>query len=197
MGFEEIMTKRVSCPCGRGYVSQSLYGDDWNRIRTDKPVIECNDCSKKYYVETVSCRGSDPLNTWDTHYLTPIGYPCYSGISEFQEYGKRRTYWEDDFYGYLIDNYTFSDLLCIKAEYDNKKFSSKVQGLARKICDKYKKKYKTSKTELIVFEIEKAIENYQACLSNFEKREVVAIQERKERELYNTEKRKVQFLLQL
>lgn len=197
MGFEEIMTKRVSCACGKGYVSQTIYGDDWNRIRTEKPFIECEDCSKKFYVESVFCRGSDPLNTWETHFLTPIGYPCYSGISEFQEFGKRRTYWEDEFYGYLIDNYSYSDLLAIKDEYDNKKFSSKVQGLARKICDLYKKKYKTSKTELIVFEIEKAIENYLSCSSNFEKREVIAIQERKEREMYNTEKRTVQFLLQL
>lgn len=197
MGFEEIMTKRVSCACGKGYVSQTIYGDDWSRIRTEKPFIECEDCSKKFYVETISCRGSDPLNTWDNHYLTPIGYPSYSGVNEIQIFGKRRTYWEDSFYGYLIDNYTLSDLLSVKSEYDKKKYSSKVQGLARKICDLYKKKHKTTKTELIAFEIEKAIENYQSCDSNFEKREIIAIQEREERKIYNSEKRKAQFLIQL
>ena len=145
MGFEEIMTKRVSCVCGKGYVLQTIYGDDWNRIRTDKPVIECKDCSKKYFVESISCSGSDPLNTWDNHYLTPIGYPRYSGVSEYQTFGKRRTYWEDSFNGYLIDNYSLSDLVAVKNEYDIKKFRSKVQGLARKICELYKKRYKTIK----------------------------------------------------
>ena len=51
MSWEEMSTSQTVCPCGKGYITQKHYGDDWNRFKDDPIVIECEECKKKYKVE--------------------------------------------------------------------------------------------------------------------------------------------------
>ena len=37
MSWEEMSTSQAVCPCGKGYITQKHYGDDWNRFK-DGPV---------------------------------------------------------------------------------------------------------------------------------------------------------------
>lgn len=52
MSWETITTKSTKCPCGKGSIEQEIKGDDWNRIKETVPVIKCNDCFKKYTIES-------------------------------------------------------------------------------------------------------------------------------------------------
>lgn len=51
MSWEEMYTKRAVCPCGNGIISQTTYGDDWNRFEDGPVVIECDKCKKIYKVD--------------------------------------------------------------------------------------------------------------------------------------------------
>ncbi len=52
MSWETISTKKIKCPCGKGFIEQETKGDDWNRYEDEIPVILCEDCSKKYKIES-------------------------------------------------------------------------------------------------------------------------------------------------
>lgn len=48
LAWEEMSTSQTACPCGKGYITQNHYSDDWNRYEDAPVVIECVDCKKKY-----------------------------------------------------------------------------------------------------------------------------------------------------
>ena len=50
MSWETISTKKIKCPCGKGFIKQETKGDDWNRYEDETPVIMCDDCFKKYKI---------------------------------------------------------------------------------------------------------------------------------------------------
>ena len=52
MSWEVINTKKIKCLCGKGTITQETIGDDWNRIEDKEPVIQCEECSKKYKIES-------------------------------------------------------------------------------------------------------------------------------------------------
>ena len=72
MSWEEMSTSQTVCPCGKGYITQKHYGDDWNRFKDGPIVIECEECKKKYKVEEVNHYGmltSD--GSWSEYFLLP------------------------------------------------------------------------------------------------------------------------------
>ena len=103
MSWEEISRKRIKCPCGRGTISQASYMDDWNRWEDGPVEIECNFCRANYEVECEH-HGMRTL-----YYLTPKGYPSYSGIKVEDIYPERYRLYEVSFEEYLMKNYTFQD----------------------------------------------------------------------------------------
>lgn len=52
-----MYTHSTVCPCGKGKITQTSYGDDWNRFKDGPMTIECEECSQKYKVEGVSHHG--------------------------------------------------------------------------------------------------------------------------------------------
>lgn len=52
MSWEVINTKKIKCICGKGTIIQEIIGDDWNRIEDKQPVIQCEECAKKYTIES-------------------------------------------------------------------------------------------------------------------------------------------------
>lgn len=52
MSWETIRVNKIKCPCGKGTIEQEIKGDDWNRIEEETPIIQCDECSKKYKIES-------------------------------------------------------------------------------------------------------------------------------------------------
>ena len=52
MSWETIKVNKINCPCGKGTIEKEIKGDDWNRIEEETPIINCDDCSKKYKIES-------------------------------------------------------------------------------------------------------------------------------------------------
>ena len=111
MSWEEMSRKRIKCPCGRGTISQASYMDDWNRWEDGPIEVECDFCRANYDVEGEHHNGmlmSDGTGT--IYYLTPKGYPHYSGIRVEDVYPESYRLYDIPFEEYLIKNYTFRDL---------------------------------------------------------------------------------------
>ncbi len=76
------------CACGKGLVRYHKieFCNDWGKRSCDKsiPVIECEDCKKKYHVETRSSytRPKEPYDVgWSyTDYLVPNGLSFKKGL---------------------------------------------------------------------------------------------------------------------
>ena len=198
MSWEEMSAKTVPCPCGKGTILQTEYGDDWNRYEYAPVEIHCPECKQKYKVESVYHPETHPGHgSWSSYYLTPSDYPVYSGIQESAIFGKAKSIADPEFSLYLVENYSFNELLDAKSEYESKRSSAKVTGIAKRICKEHKWKFNSVKATLILAQINQAINQYSAHVGNYDRRMPVREQERKEKIAYESEKRKHQILLDL
>lgn len=190
MSWEEMGTKKISCPCGKGFISQTEYGDDWNRYEYSSVIIECDNCKNKYKVESeYHCCYKPGHGNWTVYYLLPIDYPEYDGIKEHDVYPIHNLF-DVSFHEYLMENYSENSLISAKNEYQLKKSSSKVTGFAKNICKDHKRRFNTVKYKLVLEQINKAIVEYSSYTGNYEQREIVRQQEKKERAEYDTKKEK-------
>ena len=197
MSWEEMYTLTADCPCGNGRIVQKVYGDDWNRFEDGPVVIECADCGKKYKIETITHYGrlaSDGY--WNTHYLTPIDYPDYSGIKEAEIYPpKANPYY--DMPSWLIENYTMEELSSVLSQLKSTTSSAKLTGIAASIREMHRKAKKTVRLGMIIQTVEFAMKNYPNYVGNKRQRDVIRKREEKEREEYTLEKRKFQKVITL
>jgi len=67
MSWEVIRTNKIKCLCGKGQIKQDLLGDDWNRYEDGQPVIECEECSKKYSIISETSK-SKPYHEHTTYF---------------------------------------------------------------------------------------------------------------------------------
>lgn len=199
MSWEEVGKKEIACPCGKGLISQVRYGDDWNRFEDGPVIIECEECKKKYQVESEYHSSYRPGHgDWTTYYLTPIEYPSYAGICENSIYGTvHNGIKQIPFDEYLIETFSLIDLKSAKAEYSEKRSSAKVTGAAMKICKEHKRWFHSVKATAILSKLEIAISKYDDYYGSFDQRIVVREQEKIERAEYQCEKRKYQIKLEL
>ena len=128
MSWEEMYTCSAICPCGKGKITQTSYGDDWNRYKDGPVVIECEECAKKYRVEEVTHHGllaSD--GSWSTYYLTPKDYPEYDGPKESDLYPATLNQYQN-FPVWLIENFTEEELNYVLAQLKKAGCSYEVSG---------------------------------------------------------------------
>jgi hypothetical protein len=64
MSWEVTNKKSIKCLCGKGSIVQETIGDDWNRHKDKEPIIECEECSQKYKI--------------DSEYICPKPYHDYT-----------------------------------------------------------------------------------------------------------------------
>lgn len=167
MSWEEMYTRSTVCPCGKGKLTQKTYGDDWNRYEEEAVIIECEECVKKYKIETITHRGllsSDGV--WSTNYLTPIDYPEYTGIQENDLYPPTASMY-DDF------------------------------PTAARIRDLHRKALNTVRIGEILKNVDAALRRYSEHSGNKLQREEVRKQQNAEYSAYNEEKRKHQSIIEL
>lgn len=197
MSWEEMYTRSTVCPCGKGRITQTTYGDDWNRYEEGAVVIECEECVKKYKIETNTHRGllsSDGV--WSTHYLTPIDYPEYTGIRENDLYPPAVSMY-DDFSAWLIENYTENELIEIKHQISSTTSSARLTGNAARIRDLHRKELNTVRLGEMFKSVDAALDRYSDYSGNKLQREEVRRQQNAEYTAYTEEKRKRQIVIEL
>lgn len=197
MSWEEMYTYSATCPCGKGKITQTSYGDDWNRYKDGPVMIECEECAKKYKVEEVTHHGlltSD--GSWSTYYLTPKDYPDYEGAKESDLYPAPLNQYQN-FSVWLIENFTEDELVDVLAQLKNTTSSTKLTGIAAGIRDVHKKAKKTVRVGEIIKTVESAIEQYPEHVGNKIQREEIRKQESDARAAYIKEKRKHQTIIDL
>lgn len=197
MGWEELGTSKVMCPCGCGSIHQVHYGDDWNRYRDGSIIIDCEVCSKKYKVESkYFC--PKPYHDYTIYYLTPIDYPDYVKTAGADiVYGQCKKLEDIDFHIYLIEHYTLESLLDAYKEYSEKGYSATVSKEAKGIRGLYRDKHGKVKIKLVLDEILEAIINYNNYEGNYINRKAEDDKERMEYERYLKTKREHQIKLDI
>ena len=197
MSWEEMYTRLAICPCGNGKITQTSYGDDWNRYQDGPITIECKECAKKYRIEEAVHRGlltSD--GSWSAYYLTPIDYPDYEGPKESDLYPAAVSQYQD-FSVWLIENYTEDELRDVLEQLKNTTSSAMLTGIAVGICKAHKKAKKTVRVSEIKKTIETAVEKYPKHNGNKMQREEIRKKESDGRAAYKKEKRKYQTIIDL
>ncbi|MBR6580635.1 MAG: hypothetical protein IKK66_04990 [Ruminococcus sp.] len=197
MSWEEMYTRSTVCPCGKGKLTQKTYGDDWNRYEEEAVIIECEECVKKYKIETITHRGllsSDGV--WSTNYLTPIDYPEYTGIQENDLYPPTASMY-DDFPTWLIENYTENELIEVKCRIKSTTSSARLTGDAARIRDLHRKALNNVRIGEILKNVDAALRRYSEHSGNKLQREEVRKQQNAEYSAYNEEKRKHQSIIEL
>lgn len=76
MSWELDFTLKTRCPCGKGYLEQKQFSDDWNRIRVDPIIINCNSCKKQYCIIEKSFPERKPKRGFtEEYYICKIDDP--------------------------------------------------------------------------------------------------------------------------
>ena len=190
MSWEEMYTRSTNCPCGKGKISQTTYGDDWNRYEDGSVVIECEKCNNEFKVEEVThsrLLASD--GSCSEYFLIPKDYPDYNEPNESKTYGvQANPFW--NFTGWLIENYTEDELKLVKKQLQQVKASTSLTGNASSICYIHKKAKKTVKVNAILESVEKALCEYSSYSGNKTQREKIRIEEENARTVYLEGKKK-------
>ena len=77
MSWEEMGTRSIPCPCGKGKIIRTDYMDDWNRSE-EEYSIDCPECKAKYkFVSRSYYKHAGDSGT--VHYLLDVNYPAYNG----------------------------------------------------------------------------------------------------------------------
>ena len=190
MSWEEIGVSQACCPCGQGKITQKHYIDDWNRSKDGQLAIECEDCARKYGVETIHHHSR--LSTdggWDEFFLVPKGYPDYTGLSEMDTYGPTVSS-NYNFVNWLIEHFTTEELLNAKVQLLHNKSSAKLTGIAADIRNEHRRAKNTVRIGKILGSVEEALEAYSEYTGNKSQREDVRTREKEARNAYGKEKRK-------
>ena len=193
MSWEELDTKYVPCPCGKGCVRCTCYMDDWNRYK-DAITIECSSCTKqyklvheKYYVGYGEYR--------ESYCLLDINYPEYSGITVSTVFPNTVDIKELPFDEYLITTYTLNELIKARSELINTTAVARLSGLAAKIANQHKVAYHSAKIRCLRNDVINACKKYDSTEDNKDRRIPIELQEKKERAEYDKERKKHTFNL--
>jgi hypothetical protein len=190
MSWEEMYTHSTVCPCGKGKITQTSYGDDWNRFKDGPVIITCGECSQKYMVKEISHHGlltSD--GCWSEYFLFPKDFHDYDGPCESKTYGPAANP-NCNITGWLIENFTEDELKVVGDQLHQVKASSMLIGNAAYICKVHKSAMKTVKVSAILASVEKALGDYHGYAGNKTQREKVRMEENAARSAYLEERRK-------
>ncbi len=189
MSWEELYTCSTTCLCGKGKITQTTYGDDWNQRRNGPLVIECEKCANEYIAEEVTHRrplASD--GSWSEYFLISKIDAEYNGPSESKTYGasadKNR-----NFTGWLIENFTEDELKSVEKQLHQE--PNTIQNWnAFHINIAYNTAKKKVKFTSLLNYVEKAICGYSSYVGNKVQREIIRMEEKKARDVHSEEIKK-------
>lgn len=184
MSWEEMYKKEVVCPCKKGKIVLTTYGDDWNRTK-ESISFECDDCKKKYkIVEERNQRLLPSDGSWTTYMLLPKDYPDFdSAINIVVD--KCLSFKEE-----LIVCFTKKELIHCLEDYEENTRVKGLRGTSSRIAKLSKEMTKSARMEDIIEAIKYAIINYDNTPNN--KNEKIKIEEenRKQYKEYVEERNK-------
>lgn len=190
MSWEEMWTKTIKCPCGKGTISKKTYEDDWNRFR-ENVNLDCEECAKKYSIEEEHFYkpGGD---SWTIYYLTPVDYPPYQGIEFDKIFPKQKEHSEGSFAEMLIRSYRLEELNIALKDMEHEGAFARLGEVGKSVCKYHRRNFGTAKAKVVLPFVIQAIDQYSNYADNKEERDRVRDQERLAREQYKQEKRKHQ-----
>lgn len=186
MSWEEMSKKEVKCPCKKGVVTLTTYGDDWNRTK-DEAKIECFECRMKYEILKKTHNGLLQTDGDKAEYfLLSKDYPksehAFSKIVNLHR--------EMPFYVYLIRKYSKSDLADILDEYESITRVKDLRGIYSRVAKDSKERTGSAVRETIIANLKKALELYDGDENNFERHEIVENERRAKHDEYLKERDK-------
>ncbi|MBM6855840.1 hypothetical protein H6B11_17210 [Mediterraneibacter glycyrrhizinilyticus] len=188
MSWEEMGTESVTCPCGKGKIVRTNYGDDWNRFKESISIC-CPECSKKYDLVTKSWY-KHAGDYGDAYYLLEKNYPEYTGVNLQDVFPDKVDINKIPFVEYLIKTYKRTDLFDVERELNNVTAVSRLTGIAADIAQKHKRAFDSAKITVLRQCVAEAGRRYNEFADNKEHRLPIEEQERQERYAYEEEKRK-------
>lgn len=186
----EHIEKACPCPCGKGRIIYGWGTNDWNQIREGMIEIECPDCCKKYrftnggllpkefpefhgddkaYKEMERIRSimsglsSGNMRSWSDE-KTKKRIQMLLTDEEIEEDKRNRQnnnlslVWV--FSRELTYQYSFDDLELAKKQIMSCKYSTRLNGIAKDIAYRYKRRYNSIKLSKVIVPVLMAIRNY-------------------------------------
>lgn len=146
MSYELDRTRKCKCVCGKGYVVQESYFDDWNQVQTCER-IECPECNEKFYIAKMSfCHKCE---SYLRYYLVKKGERISFGVSPC-------SFGED-----IVYEFTKEELQESLEYLKTIKYSTQCQDrVSRRIIHCFKKRYNTVKLNCVRPELDKVINQY-------------------------------------
>lgn len=188
MSWEITGTESVSCPCGKGTITRTDYGDDWNRFQ-EEISIECQVCKEKYDLIT-NHYYKHAGDSGEVHYLLEKGYPEYTGTRLRDVFPDTVSIEELPFDVYLIKVFSLKDLTTALIELNSKTAVSELTGIAADIAKRHKRAFHSARIAVLRNYVQEAFGNYDNYPDNKDRRIPIERQEEQERSAYNAERRK-------
>lgn len=146
MSYELDHIRKCKCACGKGYVVQESYSNDWNQVQTCER-IECPECNEKFYIATMSFYHK--CESYLRYYLVKKGERISFGVSS-------GSFGED-----IVHEFTKEELQESLEYLKTIKYSTQCQDrVSGRIIHCFKKRYNTVKLNCVRPELEKVINQY-------------------------------------
>lgn len=173
MSYERIQDKIESavCACGKGKVIRHYYFDmnDWNQIRDGYygEEIQCNECKKKYHIESISKSYTCPKWEGDgvvtTYYLVPNGKSLYRTHNYETPFGHQ-------FSDSCVSDYKIEILESVVKDMVDNKYSTRLtQDASIEIFNRYYSLYKKKRLKPIISILQNCIDNYNSYEWTYDK----------------------------
>lgn len=184
MSWEEMYKKEAVCPCKKGKIVLTTYGDDWNRTK-ESISFECEDCKKKYkIVEERHQRLLPSDGCWTNYMLLPKDYPEFDGaINVIVD--KSLSFKEE-----LIVYFTKKELIYCLEDYEQNTRVKDLRGTSSRIAKLSKEKTKSARREDIIEAIKYAIANYDSTPNNKDEKNKIEEENRNQYKKYVDERNK-------
>lgn len=157
VSYEPVSKKVIDCPCGKGYIIDEYYSNDWNQSK-NKINIGCQFCKKDFHIESLHVLHGD--HVVENYYLVP------NGETIIRNFGKNNILYFPD---QLCLNYPLKDLIKSFNEVCSHTNISKLhESNAKSIAKMCKNALGTAKIQIVRENLHKAIQMYNSLSVNFD-----------------------------
>jgi hypothetical protein len=154
--------RKEKCPCGKGYIVQETRSDDWNRTEDGRPLIECEECKKKYKVAEVHYFELPWRGDGVAYYLVPIDLQDKAVYEHKYSVIEPYRFAKNDFARYIICSYPRRDVEAALEQIKATSNCSKAQIPLKNIVDDRKKSLGSCKRKVLIDELSQALANYES-----------------------------------
>ena len=184
----DVSIKEVSCPCGKGKITQVVKDDDWNRYKEETPEIECEECKEKYEVCIIhnsNHKGEDHK----IYYLMPKGTCSHLEIKNSYGWVDFAKLAKTDFASYLIVRYPKYKLQMADEDLAKATSCSSLKGAAKEMAKDKKMFTGSCKIEELRPFVKKALDGFDSYNGDRDQRDKEETENNQTRREFNAKVR--------